>query len=191
MHCSLRVVTLAALVVLPACERSSLIEPAPDVQRSHVGGLSQASGGGHYLLSNVFPGKFSFTARQTSAAGAASGQLRSTLDLAGELIDFHGEVTCLSVDHVAGRAWIGGVVTRNASVAEPFASEDRFQPGEDIWFRVLDTGEGRRSDPDRTTFTGFKGDAGFATSLEYCEAMPWPDDNARTHPVTQGDIQVK
>jgi hypothetical protein len=94
------------------------------------------------------------------------------------------------VDRVNGRAWIGGEVTRNKSVAEPYASDARFQPGEDIWFRVLDNGQGQSS-PDRTTFTGFMGDAGFDTSVAYCAGMPWPADDARTHPVSAGNIQVK
>jgi hypothetical protein len=180
---------LAALVGLVACEPNSPLEPTGDPQLALAGGPVRATGGGHYLLGGAFPGKFSFTAVQTSPDGTATGHLRYTLDFGGPL-DFAGSVTCLAVDADEGRAWIGGVVTRNNSVVEPFASDARFQPGQDIWFRVLDSGEGR-SEPDRTTFTGFRGDAGFDTSLEYCAGMPWPDDNARTHPVTAGNIQVK
>jgi hypothetical protein len=189
MSRSVSPIVLAACAWLTACESPAPSEPV-DVQLAHVRGLSQASGGGQWLFSGVFPGKFSFTAQQISADGTARGQLRSSLDVGGTLAEFHGEVTCLTVDLAEGRAWVGGVVTRNDSELEPFASEERFQPGQDIWFRVLDSGEGQ-SEPDRTTFTGFSGDAGFATSLDYCAGMPWPDDNERTHPVTAGNIQVK
>ena len=187
---TLALTTLAAAAVMAACDQPSATEPAPDVQFVHVNGLVRASGGGQYLLSGVFAGGFAFTAIQTAADGTAKGQLRHTLDFDGELIDFHGDVTCLTVDPVNGRAWIGGVVTKNRSVAEPYASEARFQVGQDIWFRVLDNGQGSQADPDRTTFTGFMGDAGFDTSVDYCAAMPWPADDARTHPVTAGNIQV-
>lgn len=188
MQSRLSITLLIALTAATACDEPGSTVAAPDVAFS-VNGLAKASGGGHYLLGGAFPGTFAFTAIQTSADGAAKGQLRHTLDFNGELIDFHGVVTCLTVDPVNNRAWIGGVVTKNKSVAEPYASEARFQPGEDIWFRVLDNGQGQ-ADPDRTTFTGFMGDAGFDTSVAYCEGMPWPADDARTHPVTAGDIHI-
>jgi hypothetical protein len=187
MHSGFAIPAVAALLAAVACDRSTT-GPAPDIRFS-LDGLAQASGGGHYLLGGAFPGTFAFTAIQTSVDGAAKGQLRHTLDFNGELIEFHGTVTCLTVDPVNNRAWIGGVVTKNKSVAEPYASEARFQPGQDIWFRVLDNGQGQ-ADADRTTFTGFAGDAGFATSVAYCEGMPWPAGNARTHPVTAGDIHI-
>lgn len=189
MHRALAITSMIT-ATLVACDRESPAGPADDVRFANVGGPTMATGGGHYLLSGALPGSFAFTAIQTSADGTAKGQLRHTLDFNGQLIDFHGKVTCMTVDLANHRAWIGGVVTKNKSVAEPYASEARFQVGQDIWFRVLDNGQGQ-ADPDRTTFTGFAGDAGFATSLDYCAGMPWPDDNARTHPVTAGNIQVR
>jgi hypothetical protein len=180
--------TVLAAMTLAACDDPTATSPDADPGFS-VNGLAKVSGGGHYLLGGAFPGTFAFTAIQTSSDGSAKGQLRHTLDFNGELIEFHGVVTCLTVDPVNHRAWIGGVVTRNKSVAQPYASEARFQPGQDIWFRVLDNGRAH-ADPDRTTFTGFAGDAGFDTSLAYCAGMPWPADDARTHPVTAGDIHI-
>lgn len=187
MRSGFAILGLAAFAVT-ACDRTIATAPELDVRFS-VNGLAKVSGGGHYLLSGVFPGTFAFTAIQISDDGTAKGQLRHTLDLDGELIEFHGDVTCLAIDPINHRAWIGGVVTKNKSVAEPYASEARFQPGEDIWFRVLDNGQAHAA-ADRTTFTGFAGDAGFDTSLAYCAGMPWPADDARTHPVTAGDIHV-
>jgi hypothetical protein len=190
MHRGLAIIILFAAATLVSCDQPPTTGPDLDVQLAHVAGHAMASGGGHYILSGAFPGTFAFTAIQTSADGAAKGHLRHTLVFNGELIEFHGEVTCLTVDRVNSRGWIGGVVTRNKSVAEPYASDARFQPGQDIWFRVLDNGQGQFV-PDRTTFTGFMGDAGFDTSVDYCAGMPWPADDARTHPVTAGNIQVK
>jgi hypothetical protein len=56
---------------------------------------------------------------------------------------------------------------------------------------VLDSGEGSAATADRTSLFGFTGAAGIQTSPEYCAAQLWPDDNARTHPVTNGNIQVR
>ena len=196
---------LLCAALLFGCEAPT--EPVPatsDAVTLDKGGpVAQATGGGQYTLTVLeaafgvtFPGKFSFGATQF-ANGRANGQLRYTLDLgdgingvlAGGVIDFHGRVTCVSVDLANGRAWIGGVITQNKST-QPFYRDDATtQVGKDIWFRVLDTGEGQ-SPPDRTTFVGFEGNAGIITSQEYCDAQIWPDDNARTNPVSQGNIQV-
>lgn len=182
---------LAALITVAACEAPADRSPvAPEVRLSHVAGLSQASGGGHYLLTFGavdLPGKFSFTAVERSD-GSADGMFRYTLDFLGQEIDFHGEVTCVTVDLDEGRAWIGGVVTLNQSVAEPFASGEIYQEGRDIWFRVLDSGEGSGA-VDRTTFVGFEGGAGIITSQEYCDLAIWAENDARTWPVT-GNVQV-
>ncbi|NIU75387.1 MAG: hypothetical protein GWN71_17950, partial [Gammaproteobacteria bacterium] len=49
----------------------------------------------------------------------------------------------------------------------PGFQEDVHQPGRDIWFRVVDYGEGENAtQPDRSTFVGFEGDAGIITSAE-------------------------
>lgn len=181
---------LAAAFALSACS-----EPPSDVAGPPAFAVTQvsASGGGHYALTLgdvILPGKFGFTANQRDASGAATGHIHHVLDFAGELIEFNGEVTCLTTDPVEGRAWIGGVITRNASAAEPYASDERYQVGHDIWFRVLDSGQGHGA-VDRTTFVGFEGDAGFPTSAAYCTGMPWPAGNARTWPVTSGNIQVR
>ena len=185
------VLALGVVSLVAGCDNPMSEDPVgPDL--SVVGGeLAQGSGGGNYLVTLgdfELPGKFSFTANDLPN-GKATGQLRYTIDLFGEHVEFHGEVTCLTVDEAEGRAWIGGVVTKNLSVGEPFASGDIFQPGKDIWFRVLDEAEGGEA-VDRTTFVGFEGGAGIITSQEYCDLALWPDDNARTWPVTGGNVRV-
>lgn len=182
---------LVAFMLMAACDAPETRNPvSPELHLSHVAGLSAASGGGQYLLTlgtADLPGKFSFTAVQ-KPNGTTGGQLRYTLDFFGQNLEFHGEVTCLNVDLENGRAWIGGVITKNRSEAEPFASDEIFQEGKDIWFRVLDAGEGQGA-VDRTTFVGFEGGGGIITSQEYCNTAIWPEGNARTWPVT-GNVQV-
>ena len=186
------VLTLVAFVAVAGCDRPEPESPVgPQVRLAQAGGLAHASGGGQYLITLgelVLPGKFSFTATE-KPNGTTGGQLRYTLDFLGQEIDFHGEVTCLTVDLDEGRAWIGGVVTRNTSEAEPWASGEIYQEGRDIWFRVLDSGEGHGA-VDRTTFVGFEGGAGIITSEEYCDLAIWAENNARTWPVT-GNVQVR
>lgn len=153
-----------------------------------AGVIASTTGGGHYLIGDSLDVKFSFGATQ-KADGSAHGQFRQSVELGGQLIEFHGKVTCISVDSVNRRAWIGGIVTRNNSVHPAFTT-DIHEPGKDVWFRVLDSGEGQ-SDADRSTFLGFEGAAGIITSREYCDAQIWPDDNDRTSPVIEGNIQVQ
>lgn len=153
------------------------------------GVLTSTTGGGHYLISGSLDVSFSFSAKQKTN-GTANGHFRQSVELSGQLIEFHGRVTCVAVDPVNHRAWIGGVVTKNNSEHPNFTTEIH-QPGKDVWFRVLDSGEGGNSEADRSTFLGFEGGGGIITSAEYCAAQIWPDDNDRTSPVTQGNIQVR
>ena len=132
---------------------------------------------------------FSLNAKHKSD-GTGNGQFRFSVELGGLPIDFHGEVICLTVDSVNGRAWIGGVVTQNNS-EHPAFTDVIHEPGRDVWFRVLDSGEGDGSDMDRSTFLGFEGAGGIITSEDYCAAAIWPDDNERTSPVIEGNIQVR
>jgi hypothetical protein len=95
-----------------------------------------------------------------------------------------GEVTCFAVDEVNHRAWIGGVLT-HSNDPDPVT-----EVGDDVWFRVLDTGR-RSAEPDRSTFFGFEQPPpGIVTSEEYCQLRIWPDGNARTWPVVRGKIVI-
>ncbi len=95
----------------------------------------------------------------------------------------------MTVDPERGRAWIGGVITRNNST-HPFWTRDINEPGRDIWFRVVDHGEGSDADVDRTTFVGFEGNRGIITSEEYCEAQFW-DEESQPWAVVNGNLQVR
>jgi hypothetical protein len=96
----------------------------------------------------------------------------------------------MSVDTVLHRAWIGGVVTENRS-DDPNHSTAIHQPGEHVWFRVVDNGEGSAAAPDRSSVYGFKGAAGVTTSPEYCALRLWPAGDANTFELTEGNIQVR
>jgi hypothetical protein len=184
-----------ALVVAAACtDAARPTSPrSPDIvagvaaapNESAVDAL--ATGGGHYLLAGVYDVQFAFTARQ-KGDGSASGEFHVVTLFEAGTFDITADVVCVSVDDVNGRAWIGGRVRRNDST-DPDYIDPITAPGADIWFRVLDSGEGSGA-VDRSTFTGFRGSAGFLTSQDYCNGGPWPADNARTNPVTEGNIQV-
>lgn len=180
--------------ILAACGRSTA-PTAPDgaagstAIRPPEAIAQMASGGGRYLLNNTIDAQFAFSANQHGNE-RASGQFHQALEFQGQHVEFHGRVTCLAVDAANGRAWIGGVITQNRSVHPQFLAA-RNEPGRDIWFRVLDAGQGNEAAPDRTTFVGFEEDAGFATSAAYCEGRPWPEGDARTWAVTSGNIQVR
>lgn len=155
---------------------------------SSKGVVASSTGGGHFLIGALDVG-FSFNASQKKD-GSANGHFRMSVELGGELVEFQGEVICLTVDSDNGRAWIGGVVTANNSTHPSFTGAIN-EPGRDVWFRVLDSGEGNGAEMDRSTFLGFEGGAGIITSEEYCETAIWPDNNERTSAVTQGNIQVR
>jgi len=97
-------------------------------------------------------------------------------------VTYVGQVTCLSVDSINHRAWVGGVIVYSN---DPTPDH---QVGDAIWFRVVDYGHG--NPPDSSTVFGFKGAAGFDTSAAYCAGMPWAAGDARTWPVIRGAIQV-
>ena len=186
-------VLAAAASVLAACQSPTaprLDTPGAAVSSDTAAGgpSAAANGGGHYSLQNVLDTQFAFSAIENN--GGVHGQLHVQLTDVSGVIGFRGRVTCVSVDPVNRRAWIGGVITENLSESPAFQTA-RHQPGHDIWFRVLDSGDGSDAPPDRTSFTGFEGDLNIPTSAEYCRQQPWADGNARTWPVTQGNIQVQ
>ena len=188
------VMVLGCATMLAACQ----VPTAPNGRAAAPSGNAvipdeaveiNVTGGGRYLLQDTIDTQFAFSAVGTRD-GRASGRFHQSLLFQGLPVEFHGEVTCVTVDAANRRAWVGGVITVNRSEHPSFQAA-RNQPGRDIWFRVLDVGAGGAAGPDRTTFTGFEGDADIATSAEYCAVQPWPDDNARTWPVTSGNITVR
>ena len=181
---------LAAALAIAGCQGAVPPSALPSVDGPSTGlGSSgvvmSATGGGHYRLTVLgVDAQFSLSAVQR-ADGRASGQFHHKFVFDGLLIDFHGEVTCMAVDSVNHRAWIGGIVKHNKSEHPDFQQAIHGE-GRDLWFRILDNGEGADAPPDRTTFVGFEGAAGIRTSAEYCQRQIWPADppNAITGNVT-------
>ena len=188
-----RLLLVAATV--GACDSSATTEVASiragdDSQFSARGAdRIAATGGGKYLFQGIAEVQFAFSSIQ-HADGRVLGRFHQKFDNGGFIVDVSGRVTCMAVDPVMHRAWIGGVITRNAST-DPSLTGDIFQPGHDVWFRVVDYGEGSSlSQPDRTTFLGFENNPTIKSSEQYCAEKPWPEGDARTWPVVEGNIQV-
>lgn len=185
---------VAALAVLAmGCESNDqLLEPVGSPSLAMGAVEAAASGGGQAVLPAGFSElKFSFAATAL-ANGRANGQFRQVYVSDGGRVDFQGRVTCMAVDLANGRAWVGGVITQNNST-NPATMMDIHQPGQEVWFRVLDDGEGNGA-VDRTTVLGFKGGLGIDTSAQYCAAMLWNPGEAGTlgtWPVDAGNIQVR
>jgi hypothetical protein len=153
------------------------------------GVTASVTGGGHYQVLNAFDTQFAFSAVQ-HGDGSASGRFHQRVEFDTGTVDFRGEVTCLAVDPVNRRAWIGGVIVSNDS-SDPAFTTPIHQPGHDIWFRVLDN-DPDSDEPDRSTFVGFES-AAIPSSEAYCSMRIWPDVpvmNARTWPVTSGNLVV-
>jgi hypothetical protein len=184
------IAVLASAAALGACQRDIPTQAAAGMQRATARGVTaSATGGGKAQLPPGFSELgFSFSAN-LEADGSATGEFRQHYVSGGGSVDFHGTVTCVSFDPVNDRAWIGGVVTRNSST-NPAVLTPIHEVGKDVWFRVVDNGEGESLD-DRTTVLGFEGAAGVITSAEYCARQLWAAGNANTWAVTDGNIQVR
>jgi hypothetical protein len=167
---SVLVTVLASIAIL-----AGTVAASEDVDRA-------ATGGGHFLFSGFLDVQFGFSA-VAKADGSAQGSFHQSYTLEGRTTSYWGTVTCLSVDTVNSRAWIGGVLTKVES-DDPAAR----QVGEDVWFRVLDSGTAQDA-ADRSTVFGFT--PLFESSAAYCAGRPWPADNARTWPVIAGNISVR
>lgn len=179
-------------VMLGGCAGPDAPAPSGLPARLASGGgpLYAASGGGKFFTTlatgATFEGKFAFTARQYPDGSAAGEfhQYRPDIDML-----MWGTVTCLAVDPLTRRAWVGGVITKVHSDNPAVLADPVLQPGRDVWFRVVDYGEGADAPPDRTTVFGFEGV--ILSSAEYCAMRMWPEGDARTWPVTSGNIQVR
>ncbi|CAN5226694.1 hypothetical protein BH23GEM2_BH23GEM2_14040 [soil metagenome] len=182
---------LAVVGIATACDTPTEIVPAalePSFSRGNAVVASTSGGGKAQLPAGFSLLSFAFNAN-LRGDGRATGQFRQVYESASGTVDFHGEVTCVSFDPDNNRAWIGGVVTKNNST-NPGVQGAIHQPGRDVWFRVVDYGEGDSPD-DRTTVLGFEGAAGIDTSEQYCEARLWAAGDARTWAVVDGNIQVR
>jgi hypothetical protein len=172
--------------VLAGCAGPTAPDLAPDGARpsppvvAEQGVLENVSGGGQFVHPDFGTVTFAFQAVR-HADGRVTGRFQQHQPAFG--FTYQGDVTCFAVDPVNHRAWIGGVLTQSND-PDPVT-----QVGDDAWFRVLDLGASNQG-PDRSTFLGFEGGGGIITSEEYCQVKIWPDGNARTWPVEQGNITI-
>jgi hypothetical protein len=177
---------------MPASARSTETETAR--RSTHPGIVSSVAGGGHFNITAppvaIGEGEFSFTA-VVDGDGTAHGFFRQVRPRNGYVLDFDGEVTCVTFDAINHRAWIGGVIRQNRST-DPALQLAIHQPGRDVWFRTVDYGEGAGAPAaDRLTVFGFEGSAGITTSPQYCAAQLWPAGDANTFEVLNGNIQMR
>ena len=145
--------------------------------------VAMTAGVGRFTYAGTTPVDFAFFGA-TRTNGSATGAFYHRFVLDGLSYEYAGTVTCLAFDAPNHRAWVGGVLTF-VRTNDPAISR---KPGDDAWFRVVDNGHDP-SRPDRSTLMGFKGV--IPTSAEYCAQRPWPAGDARTWPVTRGDILVR
>lgn len=188
----MRKTLLVSLLFMPlatACDNPVATDDVP-VRAASIHAAASSAGGGQMAV-GALTVQFSYNAVLAGPSGRAVGQARHSVVVGGQLVEFRTNVTCLSVDAANGRAWIGGTIVVNNSVNPAFTGAIH-QPGRDIWFRVVDYGEGSvAAQADRATFVGFEGSAGIITSDEYCSTQPWPAGDDRTNPVTAGNLQVR
>ncbi len=186
-----RFIPAAASLVLIGCESPAPTDAIDLSPRSTMSRriVSSTSGSGQAQLPAGFTlMDFEFNAK-LSEDGSAKGSFYEHYESAAGIVEFYGAVTCVTFDAVNGRAWVGGVVTQNNSTS-PSALTAIHEVGDEVWFRVVDNGEGK-SPGDRTTVYGFQGGGGFTTSAQYCAAQPWAANNANTWEVVAGNIQVR
>jgi len=175
----LMAIAVACGPTAPAGTGSDLESDGKEIQTAVI--EEKVSGGGQFVHPTLGTVTFAFVATR-HGDGRVTGRLHQNqhdLDF-----EYKGDVTCFAVDEENHRAWIGGVLTQSND-PDPVT-----EIGDEVWFRVLDLGQGG-PEPDRSTFLGFdQGVPPFDTSENYCAARPWPDDNARTWPVVHGNIMI-
>jgi hypothetical protein len=150
------------------------------VKGSGVVDLSALAGAGDAV--------FSINAK-LKADGKVLGHFSQTRVRNGLLVEFSGEVTCMTIDKELGRVRIGGVITENNSTDPAFLTANH-EVGDDVWFRLVDGGEGAT---DASTTYGFKPTL-VNTSAEYCAlpftGLPWWNP-ASTFPLRSGNIELQ
>src|SRR5688572_7186966 len=96
---------LSPLLAAAACAAAPAEPEDVDIAAMEACAGPHASGGGQYDL-NGLPIHFSFNALQLPN-GSSNGHFHVHTSYDGLEADFRAKVTCLSVDEVNHRAWIG------------------------------------------------------------------------------------
>jgi len=144
--------------------------------------VTQVVGSGH-VMRNLGAGDelttFSYSALGR-ADGSASGQFQYNFRAAD--FSMHGTVSCVSI--AGNQGWVGGNITQIHS-GDP---ADQALVGTEVWWRVIDNGQGAGALPDQTTSLLLARRGGTITSESWCRDQP-PLAPARD--VLHGNIQVK
>ena len=144
------------------------------------GPVASMSGSGHFTGSNGEMVTFTHQA-QLLADGTVKGSYNIHLRSLDAV--FKGPITCLAV--VGNHAWAGGIAETVTSSNPNLAALE----GQEMWFQVIDNGEGANDPPDITSSIGVTPVGGPpGQALAYCQAMPPPRFPLV---VEQGNIQVR
>ena len=185
---------VAVLLALSLAGCDAATDASPPISlNSGNGVVIHVQGAGQVDLTSAGAGlaDFQFVAHRR-ADGTVTGHFRQSRDTPSGTVDFRGVVTCVTVDPAfPGRARIGGVITENNSTHPSFLGINN-EVGDDVWFRVTDSGGGLDAADASTTY-GFV--PTLVTSSEaYCAlaftGLPaW--NPASIFPLHNGTIRVK
>ncbi len=110
--------------------------------------------------------KFNVTVYEDASV---DGTFSYSANSAAGTLDIEADVVCATLDNDAGRAWVGGKVTRNGSTDPQFSG----QPGTEIWMRALD----RNAQQMQPLVSGPLMAAGtIKNASDYCSKKPWSDE---------------
>ena len=136
---------------------------------------------------------YQFVAKRR-ADGTVTGHFSFTRQNPDGLIEFRGDVTCVTDDpNFPGRARVGGIVTENNSTS-PGSLTTNHEVGDDVWFRLQDDVGGDTF--QSLTTLGFKPTL-VNTSAEYC-ALPFTGTHnganvwnpASIFPLAEGQLKL-
>src|SRR5688572_13404237 len=113
-----------------ACDRPEPVAPSLQASVDVLADRGSAVGSGQYSINGLIV-DFAFDAEQKHGDKAVGTFSVYTDEGDGLIVDFTGIVTCLAIDEVNDRAWIGGVVQNNRST-DPAFDTPIHRPGHDI-----------------------------------------------------------
>jgi hypothetical protein len=144
--------------------------------------VARVSGSGHVMRN--LTGEDELTTFSYNATARADGTAHGKYQYHFRAADFfiHGTVTCASVAGNAG--WVGGVIDKIVS-GDP---ADQSLVGTEIWWRVVDNGEGANAAADLTTSLLFAVPGLPITAESWCRNQ---DVRGVMRDVLHGNIQVR
>ena len=169
-----------AVSVEPLAYAGAAATSSPSAAASPV--IARIMGSGH-LMRNL-TGEDELTTFSYSAIARADGTAAGEYQYHFRAADFfiHGTVTCASVSGNAG--WVGGLIDKVVS-GDP---ADQALVGTEIWWRVVDNGEGANDAADQTTSLLFAIPGLPITAESWCRNQ---DVRGVMRPVLNGNIQVR